>query len=371
MGGCAITSTISATGAAPRFLIVCLRYIGDVLVTTPLAFSIKRAIPEAVVDYLVFDGTETVLAKNPYVNRIITMPPGSRSLRLAAALWNRYDIAIATGVSDRMVAFSSIAGRRRVGLLYDFSRALWKRLLLNRHVRYDDNRHAVRNILSTLEPLGIPPLPKVIMGYDEDDRDFARRRLPTDDFVIMHPYSRNRCKYWPSEQWGGLARLVSERMGMRVVFTVTPSEQERETLNEIMRHAPAGVGVLPEPFTLNQLAAALTMSSAYVGIDTVVTHIAAAAGAPTIALYGPTLTRYWAPWPSDCTDASPFAANRGVQRKGNVTIIQKDWPCVPCNRETCAISSRERIECLETITPEEVFREVLDSCGGNRRKSCR
>jgi len=349
-------------------LIVCFRYIGDVLVTTPLAVSIKHAFPEAIVDYLVFKGTETVLEKNPYVNNVITIPPGSKSLKLAAKLWNSYDIAIATGVSDRMVIFSSIAGRKRVGLLYGFPKERLKRLLLNRHVRYYDTRHVVWNILSTLVPLGIPALPHVVIGFDEQDMDFARQRLPADNFVIMHPYSRNSFKYWSTEKWGELASLVTERLGLKVVFTVTPSEPDREILNEIKDHARTTINVLPEPFSLNQLAVALSLSAAFVGIDTVVTHIAAAVGAPTIAIYGPTLTRYWAPWPQDCNDSSPFAANQGIQRKGNVTIVQKEWSCVPCNKDTCAISNHSRTECLEQISPEEVLREIMNSCGISERE---
>ena len=341
------------------------------LVTTPLAASIKQALPGASIDYLVFEGTEKVLAKNPYINKVITIPPGSKSLQFAATLWNSYDIAIATGVSDRMVIFSSIAGRERVGLLYSFSKEMWKRLLLSCYVQYDDNRHVVWNILSTLKLLGISALPRVVIGYDEDDMDFARRHLPKDKFVIMHPYSRKHCKYWPSERWGKLAQLVTEHLGMKVVFTVTPSEGDRETLNEIMLHACSTASVLSEPFTLNQLAAAFTMSSAYVGIDTVVTHIASAVEIPTVALFGPTLTRYWAPWPNGCTEISPFAANKGVQRVGNVTVVQKDWSCVPCNKETCSISKRSKMECLEEITPDEVLREMIDVCERQNKKFCR
>lgn len=311
-------------------------------------------------DYLVFEGTEGVLAKNPCIDNVRTIPPGSRSLRRAAALWNRYDIAIATGVSDRMVIFSAIAGRKRIGLLYSFSQNMWKKLLLSRYSYYDDDRHAIWNILSTLKPLGISELPRVVIGYDQDDMDFARRHLPTDDFVIMHPYSRNHCKYWPAERWGELARLVTEHLGIHVVFTVTPSEQDRKTLNDIMEHAGSTASALSEPFTLNQLAAALAISPVYVGIDTMATHIASAVETPTVALFGPTLTRYWAPWPNNCTETSPFAANKGVQRVGNVTVVQKDWPCVPCNKETCAISKRSKMECLEELTPDEVLREVID-----------
>lgn len=340
------------------YLIVCCRYIGDVLVTTPLALSIKTAQPDAVVDYLVFEGTEGVLAKNPHVDQVITMPQGSKDVFLAFSLWNRYDYAIAAGPSDRNVIFSFIAGRTRAGLDYGYPRDFWKRFLLRHFVFYDDSRHAVRNLLTTLDPLGIVPVPRMAMGFDQEDVSFVTKELPTGRFVVMHPYSRNRCKYWPAEKWRHLAQAVTEHLGVSVIFTITPAAEDRNVLKEILADAPSGVSALPEPFTFNQLAAFLSYANVYVGIDTVVTHIAATVGAPTVALYGPTWTRYWAPWPVGNFGISPFAHNKGIQRVGNVSVVQKDWECVPCNKESCAISTRNRMECLEELSVDDVFEAV-------------
>jgi glycosyltransferase involved in cell wall biosynthesis len=132
-------------------------------------------------------------------------------------------------------------------------------------------------------------------------------------------------------------------------------------LERILSTAPADAVVFREPFTLSQMAAAIKGCTAFIGIDTAVTHIAAALDIPTIVLFGPSMSRYWGPWPNGCGEEAPFAANKGMQRVGNVTIVQKDWECVPCNRETCAISSRDRMECLEATTPEEVLRELQES----------
>jgi hypothetical protein len=62
------------------FLIVSLRYLGDVLLSTPIVLSIKESFPQADIDYLVFDGTEGVLKKNPLIRSVITMPPESEVL---------------------------------------------------------------------------------------------------------------------------------------------------------------------------------------------------------------------------------------------------------------------------------------------------
>src|ERR1041384_6083323 len=88
-----------ALGPRPRILVVALRRLGDVLLTTPLIRSLKRAWPDAAIDVLVFAGTEGILAGNPDIANLITMPEHSRaaeSLALLRRLWRRYDLALST-----------------------------------------------------------------------------------------------------------------------------------------------------------------------------------------------------------------------------------------------------------------------------------
>jgi len=344
---------------AKTFLIVCFRFIGDVLMTTPLAQAIKTACPDAAIDYLVFRGTDKAILKNPLVRNIITVPRGKSNLGKVLPMLRSYDVAVAAYPSDRTALAAAIAGKRSVGLCYRGSDSWWKRLLLGSICCCDNWNHVVSAMGSLAVELGIPSVARVSMGYDGADLAFARSSISAERYILLHPYSLKQCKYWPAEHWGRLASLIHQHTNCTAVFTATPSAEDNAYLEEIRAHAPADAAVFP--CTLNQFAAALKGCVAYVGIDTAATHIAAAIEAPTIALYGPSLTRFWAPWPNSCREASPFAANKGIQRKGYVAVIQKDWECVPCNRETCAISTRNKMECLEAISPEEVFREVMDN----------
>src|SRR5262249_42590856 len=71
-------------GARPRILVISLRRIGDVLLTTPLIRSLRAAWPDATIDVLVFAGTSGILKGNPDIDTIIPVPakaPAADSLR--------------------------------------------------------------------------------------------------------------------------------------------------------------------------------------------------------------------------------------------------------------------------------------------------
>src|SRR5262245_980547 len=102
----------------PRILVVALRRLGDVLLTTPLIRSMRRAWPDATIDALVFAGTTGILEGNPDLDQVITMParPTAReTLALAVKLWKRYALAVTTQSGDRPTMFALAAGRDHVG----------------------------------------------------------------------------------------------------------------------------------------------------------------------------------------------------------------------------------------------------------------
>src|SRR5579862_7618570 len=91
----------------PRVLVVVLRRLGDVLLTTPLIRSVKRAYPDASVDALVFAGTEGVLTGNPDLSAVLTIsqrPGVGETLALMLRLLRRYDLALSAQTGDRPTA---------------------------------------------------------------------------------------------------------------------------------------------------------------------------------------------------------------------------------------------------------------------------
>src|SRR5205823_5744362 len=93
----------------PRMLVITLRRLGDVLLTTPLIRTLRRGIAPARLDALVFRGGERILKGNPDIDEVITMPERpsvGQTLALVRRLWRRYDLAVSTQAGDRPTAYA-------------------------------------------------------------------------------------------------------------------------------------------------------------------------------------------------------------------------------------------------------------------------
>ena len=81
--------------------------------------------------------------------------------------------------------------------------------------------------------------------------------------------------------------------------------------------------------TLGASACLVGGARVYVGPDTALTHVAAALGVPTVALFGPTDPVKWGPWPRGHPSGTNPWRRYGSQRSGNVTLLQGVAPCTP------------------------------------------
>lgn len=105
----------------------------------------------------------------------------------------------------------------------------------------------------------------------------------------------------------------------------------------------------------------------YIGIDTSMSHLAAGAGCPTVAIFGPVDPRLMGPWPVGGL-AEPWAAAGRIQRRGNVWVVQNPLPCLPCKRLGCDGHLNSHSVCLDELSVQQalgVVGEALQS--GSRR----
>jgi heptosyltransferase-3 len=346
-----------------RILVVVTRRIGDVLLATPLIRSLKQAWPAAKIDALVFAGTQGVLAANPDLDVIHTVPerPGvAQHVALLMRLFRRYSLALSLVPGDRPTLYAWLAGRRSVGLLLDQPGQRWKQHVLDEWVALDAaNTHTLRAHLQLAGALGIPAVPEVVMSWKPEDSAAVDALLgkPCGALAVLHPYPKFRYKMWHEQGWVDVANWLIGN-GVRVVLTGSSDADERAYVAAIAQRLPENVINAAGKLSLGSVAALLARAQFYVGPDTAITHMAAASGVPTLALFGPTDPVKWGPWPKGHDAATNPWRRLGDQRNNNVQIIQGRASCVPCGHEGCGRHVGSASDCLLAISPATVIHRL-------------
>jgi heptosyltransferase III len=336
----------------PHVLVIALRRLGDVLLTTPLIRSVKRAFPQVSIDALVFAGTEGILAGNSDLSGILTLPQRptlAETLALLPRLFKRYDLALSTQTGDRPTLLAVLAGRQSAGPVQgDGLGSAVKRFALSRSFASDPARHRVLENLRLAEALGIPAYAEIVCPGGGSRPALA----PAQAYAVVHAAPMFTYKRWTGDGWRKLATALRER-GLQTV--VTGAKTDREYLDQIWRDS--SVVRLDGKLDWPELAALIADAHVYVGPDTAITHLAAATSTPTVALYGPTDPRLWGPWPAGGLERA-WAASGTIQRRGNVWLVQNPLPCLPCQLEGCERRLDSHSQCLDELTADQVMAAV-------------
>lgn len=344
-----------------KILVIAMRYLGDVLLTTPLLHSLRQAYPDARLDVLVFSNTVAMLEGNPDISHIITTPNRPKWAdyqQLFRQLFRQYDLAVATQSGDRPFLYTLLAAPLRVAVVPPKNaRGWWKRFFVQRWTEFDDeNTHTVLQHLRLLDLIKVPRyfslVPPQIKG-----RQQLVRQLPflADNaaYAVLHLHPQWTYKQWTVEGWIEIG-LYLKSLGLRLVLSVGPALEEIDYVANIQRELPEDTINLTGQVSLAQLASIIAQAKLYIGPDTGITHLAAATGVSVIALYGPTNPVKWAPWPSGYhQNINPFKRT-GDQQLNNINLLQGEGDCVPCHREGCDGHQKSRSLCLDRLSPERV-----------------
>ena len=154
----------------------------------------------------------------------------------------------------------------------------------------------VRDRLGTSPPAPGPEIAATEAALAAARRILAARRGGHGPFVAIHPGSGSAKKNWPADRFAQVAERVRHEWQREVVWLAGPAEIERGTLPPQVQR-----GTLLQDLALDEVAAVLALADAYLGNDSGITQVAAAVrrpdgrATPTVALFGPTDARVWAP----------------------------------------------------------------------------
>jgi heptosyltransferase-3 len=353
-----------------RILVVATRRIGDVLLTTPLIRTLKHAWPQAEIHALVFTGTEGVLAANPDLSEVLTIPmrpSRSEHVRFLFRIWRRYDIALSVMPSDRPTLYAGVAGKLSIGIATSGTKHLWKRWLLSRSVEFDNTGlHTVLLNLRLADSLGLKRCHEVVAAWHPSDEATVHKALDFDcerhKYVVLHIHPMYAYKAWHHDAWIDLVAWI-DKAGYRIVLTGGNAKEEVDDVNRLARFLPRGTVNLTGRLKLPAVAYLLSKAQAYVGPDTVVTHLAAATGTQTMALFGPSNPVKWGPWPRGYDqDKNPYTL-KGSQQIGNVFLMQGSGECVPCMEEGCNHHLTSLSDCLQQLPVSRVIEALQEMLG--------
>jgi heptosyltransferase-3 len=347
---------------AEKILVIVTRHLGDVLLTTPLLRSLRLAYQKALIDVLVYKGTEGILRGNPDVNNLITVnrdPSIREYVRLVARIFRRYDLSLTTQCGDRPTIYALEAAPKRVNIVPPHRlQEAWKRIVAQAWAELDDwDTHTVIQNLRLCDALEIPRHYEVIPPESPEAAQTLQHRLPfalsANAYAVFHMVPLRYYKRWTQEGWAEVAKHLAS-MGLYTVITGGGDDEEKAYVRSVTSRLSDNVVNLAGELTFGEVALLLRRCKVYIGPDTVVTHLAAATGASTVALYGPTNPVKWAPWPHGYSrDENPFD-RRGTQRVGNVLLLQGEGDCVPCHQEGCDRHRRSKSRCLEELSARTV-----------------
>jgi len=357
----------------PRsILVVCTRRIGDVLLTTPFVRSLKAQWPDTPIDMLVFRGTQGVVEHNPDIRTVITVAqraPLRERITDALRLWRRYDLACAAISSDRPRFYAFFAGKKRIALVDPDRVTLLNRLMLH-GIALNEYRsvHTVRSSLALAALLGIAPQAEVVppgIGTDPERRARfdARLNAPAairvgQPFVVLHLLPMFEYKRWSMDGWLALIRWLRGQ-GLAVVLSGGPADVEREYAQRVAAASEEPVLNLVGELSFGESAELYRRARLYIGPDTGATHVAAATGTPTVAIFGPTDPVRWGPWPRGWpADRDPWPL-RGSGRRGNVYLLQGEGDCVPCKQEGCERHVGSASACLTGLPANRVIAAAM------------
>lgn len=346
-----------------RILFVKLSAIGDVVQALPVLAALRRRYPDAHISWVVGEVASDLLETHPLVDEVLIYPRrhwgrlsrrvhtwpmlfaevGSFTRRLRG---ETYDVAVdLQGLMKSGIIVRTAKARRKLG----FSRGReGSSIFLNETLPpYDPDEHAVLRYLRLARHLDAPTdEAEFPLAVGPEERAQARAWLDEAGwegrpFLVLNPGAAWVTKRWVAEGFAEVADHCVKEWGLGVVIAGGSGDP---VLAEAIR---AGMEQPVLDLTgrtgLRQLAALYQQARVVVSTDTGPMHLAAAAGAPVVALFGPT-----APWRT-----GPFGDRHHV--------LRLDLRCSPCFRRRC-----EDLRCMRGIRPQEVIDavgRVMESCG--------
>ena len=283
---------------ARRVLFITLSNVGDAIMSTTVLEALRSHCPRAVIDLVADRRSSRLFSQCPY-RGVIYHKDKRKFLRGAPALlWQ-----------TRRVRYDLIVDIRTDGLSY----LMKGRRRLTKWGGEPYGEHAVEEMMGVIRRLhGHKPLPPTRVWYGEEERDYARRALAGLDatrLLVIAPGSREEAKRWGGDNFAAFANALSKRFTAAALLGVA---SERGLTAAVAARLCLPCVDLAGGNDLLQAAALCERARLFIGNDSGLGHVAVAAGAPALILFGPHRPERVRPWGENVLCLA--AADRRVER---------------------------------------------------------
>ncbi len=319
-----------------RILIVKLGSIGDIIHTLPSLAAIRHALPDAHISWIAEEKSAEILRDNPFIDELIEVDTHSlrggriveemllgASRQIKELRQHKFDLSIDfQGLWKSAMIGKLSRAKRRWGFSRESLREPASRILLTDTVKTPKQINVIeKHLMLTAVALDIA-VPtsnfEFPIGTSAEHTAEAAAIIETagGGFAVLNPGGGWVTKLWHADKFGQLADKLWDEKGLISIVATGP--KEADLAEQVAVNSRSGKMVITQP-SLKGFYELVKHARVYVGGDTGPTHIAVAAGAPVVGLFGP--TEWW---------------RNGSPNPDDICVERDDIDCrIDCNRRTC------------------------------------
>lgn len=332
-------------------------FLGDAVLTLPLAQSLRLSRPEARIDFYVRKGLESLFLAHPDIDGLFPVDKkgGVEALfRMKKEIASRkYDLWISAHTSFRSGLAARFSGAAvRIGYQSPLVNRFFYTGVVDRRFNELDEVERLLELLNPLEGTLVSPWPRLRL-CDEDEREaqafFSLLQGPA---LGLHPGSVWPTKRWPAAYFAEIGRRAAEE-GADVLLFAGPGEEgiaaevHAELAKSLRADKRRRLHDLSGQLSLPLLAAYLKRLSVYLTNDSGPMHLAWAQGVPVTALFGPTVKRLGF-----------------FPRGASSTVMETELDCRPCGLHGPKECPKGHHHCMTRLLPETVWSDVRQKLFG-------
>ena len=258
--------------------------IGDFILTLPVLSALRRQFPESRLEVLGYPHIARLALAGGLADNV--RPIESRALAGFFARAGELDWGLQCYFDGFPIIISFLYDPDHI-FLSNVARCTRAQFIVGPH-RPDDTgrRHATEVFLRPLESLAIfdaDPVPRLALNS----------QLPTLNQLALHPGSGSERKNWPESNWAELLELLAAETSLQLLLV--GGEAEGDRLKRLAQVLPPNRCEVLASQPLDEVARRLSQCMGFIGHDSGITHLTAALGVPSLALWGPTPEAVWAP----------------------------------------------------------------------------